>query len=119
MGRNELALSQYRKGLEVNSRNLTFRREEAFHLNRLGRVDDAIVKIEGLLADVPNDFDAVAYLGRIYKEMWIKPWKWIQEKELRLKAAFESYHWLIKSFGTYLKGYRLDLNTEYPRVSMH
>src|SRR5918996_5851924 len=66
MGRNELALTQYRKGLEINSRNLTFRREEAFHLNRLGRVDDAIVKIEGILSDVPNDFEAVAYLGRIY-----------------------------------------------------
>jgi len=112
MGRNELALSQYRKGLEVNSRNLTFRREEAFHLNRLGRVDDAIVKIEGLLADVPNDFEAVAYLGRIYKEMWHESWKWIREKELRLKTAFESYHWLIKSFETYLRGYRLDLNTK-------
>src|SRR5687767_13018423 len=28
MGRHELALAQYRRGLEVNSRNLTFRREE-------------------------------------------------------------------------------------------
>jgi len=117
MGRNELALSQYRKGLEVNSRNLTFRREEAFHLNRLGRVDDAIVKIESLLADVPNDFEAVAYLGRIYKEMWNESWKWIREKELRLKTAFESYHWLIKSFEKYLKGYRLDLNQFYPGVN--
>ena len=117
MGRNELALVQYRKGLEVNSRNLTFRREEAFHLNRLGRVDDAIVKIENLLADVPNDFEAVAYLGRIYKEMWNESWKWIREKELRLKTAFESYHWLIKSFETYLKGYRLDLDQYYPGVN--
>jgi tetratricopeptide (TPR) repeat protein len=117
MGRNELALSQYRKGLEVNSRNLTFRREEAFHLNRLGRVDDAIVKIESLLADVPNDFEAVAYLGRIYKEMWNESWKWIREKELRLKTAFESYHWLIKSFETYLRGYRLDLDQFYPGVN--
>ena len=117
MGRNELALSQYRKGLEVNPRNLTFRREEAFHLNRLGFVDDAIVKIENLLADVPNDYDAIAYLGRIYKEMWHKPWKGIKEKELRLKAAFASYHWLIKSFDTYLKAYRLDLDQMYPGVN--
>ena len=80
MGRNELALTQYRKGLEVNSRNLTFRREEAFNLNRLGRVDEAIVKIENLLADVPTDTEAVAYLGRIYKEMWHESWKWIDGK---------------------------------------
>ena len=117
MGRNELALSQYRKGLEVNPRNLTFRREEAFHLNRLGFVDDAIVKIENLLTDVPDDFDAVAYLGRIYKEMWVKPWKGIKEKGSRIKAAFESYHWLIKSFETYLKAYRLDLDQMYPGVN--
>ena len=110
MGRNELALDQFRKGLEVNSRNMTFRREEAFHLNRLGRVDDAIVKIEGILADVPNDFEAVAYLGRIYKDMWTESWMWIREKELRLKTAFESYHWLMKAFQTYLKGYRIDLD---------
>ena len=117
MGRNELALNQYRRGLEVNPRNLTFRREEAFHLNRLGFVDDAIVKIESLLADVPNDYDAIAYLGRIYKEMWSKSWKGIKEKESRIKAAFDSYHWLIKSFDTYLKAYRLDLDQMYPGVN--
>jgi tetratricopeptide (TPR) repeat protein len=117
LGRNELALSQYRKGLEVNPRNLTFRREEAFHLNRLGRVDDAIVKIENLLADVPNDFEAVAYLGRIYKDMWTDAWMWIREKELRLKTAFDSYHWLLKSFDTYLKGYRIDLDQIFPGVN--
>jgi tetratricopeptide (TPR) repeat protein len=117
MGRNELALTQYRKGLEINSRNLTFRREEAFNLNRLGRVDEAIVKIENLLMDFPRDTEAVAYLGRIYKEMWRDSWKWVQEKELRLQTAFESYHWLLKSFEMYLKGYRLDLDEIYPGVN--
>jgi tetratricopeptide (TPR) repeat protein len=117
LGRNELALSQYRKGLEVNSRNLSFRREEAFNLNRLGRVDDAIVKIENLLVDVPNDTDTIAYLGRIYKEMWNESWKWIKDNKLRLKTAFESYHWLLKSFATYLKAYRLDLDRTYPGVN--
>ena len=117
LGRNELALTQYRKGLEINSRNLTFRREEAFNLNRLGRVDEAIIKIESLLADFPRDTETVAYLGRIYKEMWYESWKWVQQKELRLKTAFESYHWLLKSFQTYLKGYRLDLDEFYPGVN--
>jgi tetratricopeptide (TPR) repeat protein len=117
MGRNELALTQYRKGLEINSRNLTFRREEAFLLNRLGRVDEAIVKIENLLVDFPKDTEAVAYLGRIYKEMWRDSWKWVEEQKLRLQTAFESYHWLLKSFETYLKGYRLDLDEIYPGVN--
>jgi tetratricopeptide (TPR) repeat protein len=117
LGRIELALDQYRKGLEANSKNLTFRREEAFNLNRLGRVDEAILKIESLLADFPKDTETIAYLGRIYKEIWHESWKWVQEKELRLKTAFESYHWLLKSFQTYLKGYRLDLDEFYPGVN--
>lgn len=117
LGRSELALNQYRKGLEVNAKNLTFRREEAFNLNRLGRVDEAIVKLENLLVDVPADTEAVAYLGRIYKEMWQESWKWVQEKQLRLQTAFDSYHWLLKSFDTYLRGYRLDLDQIYPGVN--
>jgi tetratricopeptide (TPR) repeat protein len=117
MGRFELALTQYRKGLEVSARNLTFRREEAFILNRLGKVDEAIVKIESLLADMPRDTETVAYLGRIYKEMWLESWKWIEEKELRIRTAFDSYHWLLKSFQTYLRGYRLDLDQFYPGVN--
>ena len=117
MGRFELALAQYRKALEVNSRNLTFRREEAFCLNRMGKVDEAILKIESLLEDRPRDTETVAYLGRIYKEMWIDSWRWIEDKKLRLRTAFDSYHWLLKSFQTYLRGYRLDLNEFYPGVN--
>lgn len=117
MGRNELALDQYRKGLEVNPRNRDFRRQEAFHLNRVGRVDEAIVKIEGMLADSPSDGEAMAYLGRIYKEMWVGSWKWVEQKEKRLKTAFDSYHWLLRSADTYLKAFRIDLNQTYPGVN--
>jgi tetratricopeptide (TPR) repeat protein len=117
MGRNELALAQYRKGLEVNGANLEFRRQEAFHLNRLGRVDEAIVKLEALLEDYPNDSETVAYLARIYKDTWTHSWNWVQDSERRLKTAFESYHWLIKAFDTYVKGYRIDLNQYYPGVN--
>ena len=117
MNRYELALDQYRKGLELNSRNLTFRREEAFNLNRLGRVDEAIVKIENLLVDSPNDFEAASILGRIYKEMWVESWKWVDNPEKRLRTAFDSYHWLIKAIDTYMKGYRIDLNQIYPGIN--
>jgi tetratricopeptide (TPR) repeat protein len=116
MGRRELALAQYRKGLEVNSRNMDFRRQEAFILNRLGRVDDAIVKIENILKDSPNDSETIAYLGRIYKQMWSDSWK--QEKpNKRLESAFKAYHWLIKAFDTYAKGYKIDLDQYYPGVN--
>ncbi len=117
MGRNELALEQYRKGLEVNGANLEFRRQEAFHLNRLGRVDEAIVKLENLLDDFPADSESISYLGRIYKETWIDSWSWVKDPKKRLKTAFESYHWLIKAFDTYVQGYRINLNQFYPGVN--
>lgn len=117
LGRNELALEQYRKGLEINSRNPFFRREEAFHLNRLGKVDEAIVKVEAIMADSPNDGEAIAYLGRIYKEMWQDSWKWVKDPTARLRTAFDSYHWLIIAIDTYMKGYRINLNQFYPGVN--
>lgn len=117
MGRNELALEQYRKGLEINPRNLNFRRQEAIFLNRLGRVEEAIVKLENLLADVPSDTESIATLGRIYKDMWTDSWKWTKDKEKRIGTAYESYHWLVKAFNTYLKGYHFNLDNTYPGVN--
>ena len=117
MGRNELALAQYRKGLEINPNNLSFRREEAFHLNRLDKVDEAIVKIEGILADHPGDTESIAYLGRIYKKMWADSWNWIQDPDKRLRTAFESYHWLLKSYQIYLHGFRTDLDQYFPGIN--
>jgi tetratricopeptide (TPR) repeat protein len=117
LGRNELALAQYRKGLEVNPGNLSFRREEAFHLNRIRKVDEAIVKIESILADHPNDGESTAYLGRIYKEMWADSWQWVEETEKRLRMAFESYHWLMKSYQIYVRGFRGDLDQFYPGIN--
>jgi len=117
MGRDELALEQYRKGLEVNPRNLDFRRQEAIFLNRLGRIEEAIVKLEDLLHDFPSDTEAISTLGRIYKGMWTDSWMWLSDKDKRTKAAYESYQWLIKAYNTYLKGYKYDLNNTYPGVN--
>jgi len=117
MGRNELALQQYRKGLEVNPRNLSFRRQEAIFLNRTGQMEESIVKLESFLADYPADVEAISSLARIYKDMWNDSWRWIKDKDRRMRTAYESYHWLIKAFNTYLKGYRYDLNTTYPGVN--
>ena len=117
MGCHELALAQYRKGLEVNPGNLSFRREEAFHLNRLGKVDEAIVKIESIFADHPNDPESIAYLGRIYKGMWADSWRWMKDPEKRLRMAFESYYWLMKSYQIYLRGFRADLDQFYPGIN--
>lgn len=117
MGRHELALELYRKGLKINSRNIEFRRQEAIFLNRLGRMEEAIVKLENLLLDVPSDTEVIATLGRIYKDMWTDSWKWIKERKTRIRTAYESYHWLLKAFHTYLKGYQQDLDNTYPGIN--
>jgi len=117
MGRHELALKQYRTGLEINPNNLSFKREEAFHLNRLNRTDEAIVKLERLLQDYPHDTEAISFLGRIYKQMWMETWVETEGKETRLHEAFEAVHWLIKSANTYLQGYRLNQNDYYPGIN--
>jgi tetratricopeptide (TPR) repeat protein len=117
MGRHELALQQYRLGLQINPRNTSFRREEAFHLNRLKRTDEAIVKLENLLKDNPRDTEAISFLGRIYKQMWQETWDHIEDDKLRLLEAYNACHWLIKSVHTYLEGYRLDQNDYYPGIN--
>jgi tetratricopeptide (TPR) repeat protein len=117
MNRHELALQQYRAGIELNSENLHFYREEAFHLNRLGRVDEAIIKLEDLLHDHPTDTDATAYLGRIFKDMWTESWMDIDDDSKRIQEAFDSNHWLVKSIRTYMRGYYADLNNYYPGIN--
>jgi tetratricopeptide (TPR) repeat protein len=117
MDRCELALQQYRHGLSINPRNDAFSREEAFHLNRLGRTDEAIVKLERLLADNPQDIEATSYLGRIYKQMWMETWVEVKDETSRVNEAFASSHWLVKSVNTYLDGYRLDQNNYYPGIN--
>lgn len=117
LGRNELALQQYRHGLEINPRNNEFRRQEAYHLNRLSRTDEAIVKLERLLKDNPVDTEALSFLGRIYKQMWLESWVDETTPKRRLKRAYESSHWLVKSIHTYLGGYRIDQNNYYPGIN--
>jgi|GEM_PF-174971 len=113
LGRHELALQQYRAGLKINPRNSEFRREEAFHLARLGRYDEAIVKLERLLEDEPGNIEAISYLGRIYKEMWINEWTHIEDEQERQKKAFLTGYWLKRAIDTYLSGYSLDQNHFY------
>ncbi|MFN8455676.1 MAG: SLATT domain-containing protein [Anaerolineae bacterium] len=117
LGRHELALQQYREGLKINPQNSIFRREEAFHLGRLHRYDEAIVKLEGLLQDEPGNIEAVAYLGRIYKEMWANEWNSIPDEKERRDKAYKTAYWLQKAIDTYLSGYRLDQNHFYSGIN--
>jgi tetratricopeptide (TPR) repeat protein len=117
LNQHALAIQQYKAGQALNPLNEDFRREEAFHLNRLGRRDEAIVKLEKILEENPRDVEAVSYLGRIYREMWSESWQDIADQQARLEAAFKSAHWLAKTVRTYLKGYRFDQDDTYPGIN--
>jgi tetratricopeptide (TPR) repeat protein len=118
LDRHELALQQYRQGLQINPLNSNFRREEAFHLGRLRRYDEAIVKLESLLADEPTNIEAMAFLGRIYKEMWMNEWIGLEDDQERQAKAYNTVYWLKKSIDTYLSGYRLDQDHFYSGLNV-
>jgi tetratricopeptide (TPR) repeat protein len=117
LGNHALALKEYRQGLKLNPENLEFRREEAFHLSRLKQTDEAIVKLEWLLQDEPDNIETISYLARIYKEMWRDEWASLPLEQERLKVAYEAVHLLKKSIQIYLKGYRLDQNHYYSGIN--
>ncbi|MFK7993398.1 MAG: cyclic nucleotide-binding domain-containing protein [Granulosicoccus sp.] len=116
MGFFELALQEYQEGLLVNPGNLFFRRQEGKLLNLLGRVDEAILKLESLLQDAPNDARAISHLGRIYLNIWQECWEHIEDTEERQAAAFDSCQWAIKSMDTYLRGFNIDRNNLEPGI---
>ena len=117
MGNYALALPQYQRGLEINPKNVEFRREEAFNLGRLKRGDEAIIKLERLLQENPNDSESMAYLGRLYKDMWQDEWTGIEDDGDRLTAACEADYLLKRAIDAYLKGYGLDQNHFYSGIN--
>ncbi|NET30952.1 MAG: DUF4071 domain-containing protein [Cyanothece sp. SIO1E1] len=117
MDNSALALKEYRQGLKINSENVEFRCEEAFHLSRLQQSDEAIVKLERLLEDKPTHIEAMSYLARIYKDMWKREWIHIADSQERIKAAYEASHLLQKAIESYLRGYQLNQNHYYSGIN--
>ncbi len=112
-----LALKQYQQGLEINPRNIEFRQEEAFQLGRLKRHDEAIVKLERLLEENPADSEAIAFLGRLYKDMWQETWQDIENDQARLQAAYEAAHLLKRAIEMHLTGFSLDQSHYYSGIN--
>lgn len=119
LGRHELALNEYRKGLAVNPKNREFRREEARLLNALGRVDAAIVKLERLVDEAPDDTKSTRFLGAIYTNLWEDSWKNNYLDHDRRKEAFQTFPWLIKSIDTYLNCFHSNLNVHEPGIKAY
>lgn len=113
LGRKKLALKEFRKGLVMNPRNRILKIEVARLQSQLGRVDAAIVRLERMLDEQPDDTKAIRTLGRIYSDLWQERWKTVGQ-ENRRKHAFDSHHWLIKSINTYMDGFYSNLNEFEP-----
>lgn len=119
LGRHELALNEYRKGRAVNPKNRDFRREEARLLNALGRVDAAIVKLERLVEEEPDDTKSTRFLGGIYTNLWEDCWRQFYDRDERRKEAFHTFPWLIKSIDTYLNCFHSNLNVHEPGIKAY
>ncbi len=117
LGNYQLALKEYRTGLEFQPKNSEFRLEEAFLLGRLRRYEEAVVQLESFLQDEPANIEAISYLARIYKEMWKERWTESSEPPERLHKAYESVHLLYKAIDTYLQGYCLNQNHYYSGIN--
>ncbi len=117
MGYHHLALEQYQRGLKINPNNIHFKRQEAFFLGRLKRSDEAIVKLEWLINDYPDDAESIAFLGRLYKDMFVDEWVSIADEKARLRAAYEAVYLLKRAIDTYLQAYRLNQNDDYPGIN--
>ena len=112
LGRHELALNEYRKGLALNPKNRDFRREEARLLNALGRAEAAIVKLERLVSESPEDTVSARFLGAIYTRLWEECWNDTEkDQNQRRQSAFTTFPWLIKAIDTYLSCFHSNLNS--------
>ncbi len=116
-GHHDLAHQQYRRGLEINPKSLIFRREEAFELGRLKRRDEAVVKLERLVQENGGDSETMAFLGKLYKDMWHEAWHSLEPESARLQAAFEASFILKRSVDTYLAAYCLDQRHFYSGIN--
>lgn len=115
LGLHELALQQYSRGLELNPRNVEFRREEAVHLGRMKRSDEAIVKLNRLILDHPDDIDSLFNLGEIYEDLWLAE---VARGDGSLHEAYESSHWLKQAIETFLRAYRIDQNHVWASIKL-
>ena len=108
MGYRKQASLQFLQGRELFPKNEIFRREEALWLLELGRIDEAVAKLENMIQENPSDQNTIAALGRVYRDIWLDSWQSVTDPKKRIREAYFSSHWLIKSIDVYISGYNLD-----------
>ena len=118
LGQFALALGQYEKALELAPADLDSRRQKGLLLGRLKRNDAAREWLQDLVADVPDDAESWALLGRVEKDSWIGAWRGDGKtaEQMRQDAAADDAL-LQEAIDAYAKGFRKDPSHYYSGIN--
>ena len=86
--------------------------------NRLGRAQEAELKLTALAKLWPGDTEAQGLLGRVYKDMWRVAWSGGATLEERLALASKNAALARKSLTTYEVAVRHDLRCYYTAINV-
>jgi tetratricopeptide (TPR) repeat protein len=88
--------------------------------NRLGRTQEAKVKLDNLSKEMPGDPEAQGLLGRVYKDMWRARWATDPPKVLdeRLRAAQSNVALARAALASYEVAFRRDVGSYYNGVNV-
>jgi tetratricopeptide (TPR) repeat protein len=87
--------------------------------NRLGRANEAELKLADLAKQSPGDPEAQGLLGRVYKDMWRMKWSGKDKTlEERTAAARQNATVARKSLNTYALAFRRNLGSYYTGINV-
>jgi tetratricopeptide (TPR) repeat protein len=93
----------------VLRRSVMVREQFAFALNRMGRRDEALEVLEGVLTDQGPSSETLGLIGRIHKDRWA-------DAKKNGKAA-EARGYLKQAIDVYVRGFEADPRDAYPGVN--
>jgi tetratricopeptide (TPR) repeat protein len=88
--------------------------------NRLGRTQEAKVKLDALANTTPGDPEAQGLLGRVYKDMWRARWDTEPPKSVdeRLRSAYGNAVVARSSLKSYEVALRKDISSYYNGINV-
>ncbi|MDJ0807199.1 MAG: TRAFs-binding domain-containing protein [Gammaproteobacteria bacterium] len=98
------------ENLPVELKNTVMMREQfGFALNRLGRRDEAVRVLEGVLSEQGPSSETCGLLGRIFKD------RWVEAKKSGESFLAEGY--LDQAIDMYRRGFEADIRDAYPGIN--
>jgi hypothetical protein len=92
----------------------------ALMANRLGRTQEAKIKLSALAEEAPGDPEAQGLLGRVYKDMWRAKWDvgHGQSIEQKLRAAYSNVRLALDSLASYKAALYRDIGSYYNGINV-